>query len=66
MGTDFMPPACRTDGESRECLSDGWEWGSRSVIAVTHETVTREHRKQAMEQKRRKRLSRHWMHVVKC
>ncbi len=43
-------------GESRECLSDGWEWGSRSVIAVTHETVTREHRKQAMEQKEKEKI----------
>ena len=31
--------------------SDGWEWGSRSVIAVAHDKITRENRKRAMEAK---------------
>lgn len=36
---------------NQEHRGDGWEWGPRSVIAVAHETVSRENRKRAMEER---------------
>jgi len=41
---------------NQERRSDGWEWGSRSVIAVAHESVARENRKRAMELKEKERI----------
>jgi transcriptional regulator of acetoin/glycerol metabolism len=41
---------------NRESRSDGWEWGPRSVISVAHESLARENRKRAMEQREKERI----------
>lgn len=49
-----LPPEVTCSNQ--EGRSDGWEWGPRSVIAVTHESMARENRKRALEEKEKEKI----------